>query len=232
MEPADEARLVEHHGIEHVLLDDHRWAERVAVLLWAIAGFSFVAMAIPATRDVLDGFDEWFYDVTFPIKWGPLTAVSHGMAFLGSGTFVWPLRVIVTTMLFVQKRRAALSAWLLAILLSEPLIGLLKAAYGRPRPSVALVEETTGSFPSGHAVAGAVVAISLVIVLVQPGPARRNLEIAAAGFAVLMAGTRVYLGAHWLTDVFGGVALGAACAIGAAAIVQRYIRAREPTAGS
>ena len=144
----------------------------------------------------------------------------------------WPLRVGVTIFLYVTNRRAALSAWLLAIILSEPFIGLLKSAYGRPRPSVALVTETTGSFPSGHAVAGAVVAISLVIVLVQPGPARRNLEIAAAGFAVLMARTRVYLGAHWLTDVFGGVALGAACAIGAAAIVQRYIKTQAPLTGS
>lgn len=221
-----------HHGLEHLLLGDHRWAERIAILLWMIAGMSFVAMAIPPTRDFIDGFDQWFYDVTYPIKWGPLTAISHGMAFLGSGVFVWPLRVVVTGVLIVKKRRAALSAWLLAILFSEPLIGTLKAGYGRPRPPVALVEEVTGSFPSGHAVAGAVVAISLVIVLVQPGPARRNLEIAAAAFAVVMAGTRVYLGAHWLTDVFGGVALGAACAIGAAAIVQRYIRSREPTAES
>jgi undecaprenyl-diphosphatase len=219
----------EHRGIEHLLLDDHRWAERIAILLWAIAGLSFLAMAIPGTRDALDAFDKWFYDVTYPIKWGPLTAISHGMAFLGSAVFVWPLRAVVSVVLYLQKRRAALSAWLTAILLSEPLIGSLKAAYGRPRPPVALVHEITGSFPSGHAVAGSVVAISLVIVFVHPGPARRNLEIAAATFAVLMAGTRVYLGAHWLTDVFGGVALGADCAIGAAAIVQRYVRSREPT---
>ncbi len=224
--PAAESE--EHHGLEHLLLEDHRWAERIAVLLWAIAGTSFIAMAIPDTRDVLDAFDEWFYDVTFPIKWGPLTALSHGMAFLGSALFVWPLRIVVAGYLYWKRRRAALSAWVLAILLSEPLIGSLKAAYGRPRPPDALVEEVTGAFPSGHAVAGAVLAISLVIVFIQPGPARRNLEIAAAGFAVVMAGTRVYLGAHWLTDVFGGVALGAACAIGAAAIVQRYIRARSP----
>ena len=226
MERPVEDEAVEHHGIEHLLLDDHRWAERIAVLLWAIAGLSFVAMAIPATRDVLDSFDEWVYDLTYPIKWGPLTAVSRTMAFLGSALFIWPFRLVVTAVLYFQRRRAALSAWILAILLSEPLIGILKAAYGRPRPAIALVDETTGSFPSGHAVAGAVVAISLVIVLVQPGPARRNLEIAAAGFAFLMAGTRLYLGAHWLTDVFGGVAFGAACAIGAAAIVQRYIRAK------
>ena len=219
----------EHQGIEHLLLDDHRWAERITVLLWAIAGLSFVAMAIEPTREVIDAFDEWFYDTTYPIKWGPLTAISHGMAFLGSAAFVWPFRLAVSVFLYVKRRRAALSAWILAIMISEPLIGPLKAQYGRPRPPVALVEEVTGSFPSGHAVAGAVVAISLVIVLVQPGAARRNLEIAAAGFAVAMAGSRVYLGAHWLTDVFGGVALGAACAIGAAAIVQRYIKAKEPS---
>ena len=219
----------EHQGIEHLLLDDHRWAERVTVLLWAIAGLLFVAMAIGPTREVIDSFDEWFYDASYPIKWGPLTALSKAMAFLGSAVFIWPFRLVVAVFLYVRKRRAALSAWVLAILFSEPLIGPLKALYGRPRPPVALVEEVTGSFPSGHAVAGAVVAISLVIVLVQPGTARRNLEIAAAGFAIVMAGTRVYLGAHWLTDVFGGVALGAACAIGAAALVQRYIRAKEPS---
>lgn len=218
------------HGIDHILLDDHPRAVRVAVALWAIAGLSFIAMALPATSRVLDSFDHWVYDGTYPIKWGPLTALSRGMAFVGSGVFVWPLRVVVAGWLYVRGRRAALSAWVLAIVLSEPLIGTLKSFYDRPRPSIALVEEVTGSFPSGHAVAGAVVAISLVIVLVQPGPPRRNLEIAAAGFAFLMAGSRVYLGAHWLTDVLGGVALGAACAIGSAAIVQRYIRSRREVA--
>ena len=71
------------------------------------------------------------------------------------------------------------------------------------------------------------VALSLVIVLVPRGPARRNLEMGAAGFVFLMAGSRVYLGAHWLTDVCAGVALGAACAIGGAALVQRWFAARN-----
>jgi len=226
MTDPNQPRITEHHGLDHVILDDHRWAERIAVLLWAIAGLSFVAMAIPATREVIDSFDLWFYDLTYPIKWGPLTAVSYTMAFLGSAWFVWPLRVLVTGVLIARRRRLALAAWLLPIVLSEPLIGSLKAAYGRPRPPEALVEVASGAFPSGHAVAGAVVAISLVIVLVPPGYARRNLEMAAAAFAFLMAGTRVYLGAHWLTDVFGGIALGAACAIGGAAIAQRWVHSR------
>ena len=79
------------------------------------------------------------------------------------------------------------------------------------------------SFPSGHAIAGAVVAITLVVVWVPAGPRRRNLELGAAAFAFLMAGSRLYLGAHWLTDVVAGVAFGAAAAVGTAALVHRYV---------
>lgn len=215
-----------HHGLEHLVIDDHRWAEHIALLLWATAGLSFVAMAIPSSREALDSFDLWFHELTYPIKWGPLTGLSHAMAFLGSAMVVWPIRLLVIGILAVKKRWLALGAWVLPILLSEPLIGTMKAAYDRPRPPQSLVEEVTGAFPSGHAVAGAVVAISLVIVLVPAGATRRNLEMAAAGFTLVMAGTRVYLGAHWLTDVFGGVALGAACAIGGAALAQRLYRWR------
>ncbi len=54
------------------------------------------------------------------------------------------------------------------------------------------------------------------------GPARRNLEITAAGFAFVMGASRIYLGAHYFTDVVAGVAFGAAAAIGAAVVVHRF----------
>ena len=221
-----DSRSSARHGIDHLILDNHHWAERVAVAAWVVAGMLFLAMTSPPIRDGLDAFDRWFFDLTYPIKWAPLTVLSHILAFLGSALFIWPLRFLVTAWLAMQRRWVAVAAWLVPIAMSEPLIGSLKAAYGRARPPEALVTEVTGSFPSGHAVAGAVVALSLVIVLVPPGPARRNLEMAAAGFAVLMAGSRIYLGAHWLTDVFAGVALGAACSVGGAALVQRWFKAR------
>jgi len=64
-------------------------------------------------------------------------------------------------------------------------------------------------------------AVAAVIVLVPAGPKRRNLEMMAAAFAIIMALSRVYLRAHWLSDVAAGAALGAAIALGAAALMHR-----------
>jgi undecaprenyl-diphosphatase len=105
--------------------------------------------------------------------------------------------------------------------LSQILIGPVKNLYMRVRPPLPLVETTSWSFPSGHSVATATIAIAAVIVLVRAGPKRRNLEMLAAAFAVVMALSRVYLRAHWLTDVAAGVALGAAVAILCAAVMHR-----------
>jgi len=217
----------ERNTLEDLLLTDHPRAVRIAVMSWALAASLFVAMAIPSLRSAIQTFDQGLYDTTFPVKWGPLTALAETLAFLGSGWFLWPLRAAVTVYLAVHRRLVKLTAWLAPIAISEPLVGLLKTAYDRARPPVALMDEVSSAFPSGHAVAGAVVALSLVMVFVAPGPARRNLEIVAAGFAMLMAGSRLYLGVHWFTDVVAGVALGAAAAIGAAAVVQRVSAERQ-----
>lgn len=221
----------EHHGLEELLVVDHPRAVRVALGLLFLSLGLFVAMAIPTLRDAITRFDEAFYDLTYPVKWGPLTGVAFTLDFLGSGWFVWPLRSAMTGYLVWRRRWAALATWWLAIVLSEPFIGILKAAYDRDRPPEALVEVLTGSFPSGHSVAGAVVAVSLVVCLVPAGPPRRNLEIAAAGFALVMGGSRIYLGAHWFTDVVAGVAFGSACVLVAATAVQHW-RQRRPAAAS
>lgn len=212
----------EHDGLSHVLVENHEWAWRFALVLWALAGLLFVAVAIPPVRDVIFSFDEFVYDTTYPIKVGLLTGAAWVLNFIGGGLFAWPFRLLITAVLAVKRRWEAVAAWLLALALSEPFIWILKNVYGRERPPQALVETTSGSFPSGHAIGGAVMAVGLVVAFVPAGPERRNLEVLAAAFAFVMGGSRIYLGAHYVTDVVAGVAFGAAAAIGAAVIVHRY----------
>jgi undecaprenyl-diphosphatase len=147
-----------------------------------------------------------------------------------------PLRIGVSVWLIVRTRWRALAAWLLTWAVAELVLAGAKAFFHRGRPPGPLVDVSgTFSFPSGHAVAGAATAVALVLVLLPAGPKRRRWELAAVAFAFVMALSRVYLQAHWFSDVVAGVLLGAGVALGSAGLVTEIRditlrrRARAPT---
>ena len=112
-------------------------------------------------------------------------------------------------------RRRIRDAVLVAATGSAELVTLaLRMATDRPRPSplvVEVIESGPGtSFPSGHAADAAAVAV-LVARLI---PSRHRWRVLAWGLLTMFTAasglSRVYLGAHWLSDVGGGYLTGAA----------------------
>jgi undecaprenyl-diphosphatase len=205
---------------ERPLLTDHPAARRIAIALWVLGGFLFLALAIPTTADWVQTVDDWVHTLAIDLENGFAVGAAEALDFIGSTWVVTPVMIVTAAFLLWKRRWEALTFWVLAMVGSQLLIGPMKSLYARPRPPMALIETTGYSFPSGHAVAGAAVAVALVIVLVPAGPKRRNLEMLAAAFAVVMALSRVYLRAHWLSDAVSGAALGAGVAIAAAALVH------------
>ena len=129
----------------------------------------------------------------------------------------------VVLALYMVRRRRALWAvpFLGAVVAGEEVLSLsFKALVSRPRPTLSSAASSLGpAFPSGHSTNAAAFYAAAALVLSQAlGPrARAGLFGAAAFIAVAVAGSRVLLDLHWLTDVIGGLALGwtwfAVCAL-------------------
>jgi undecaprenyl-diphosphatase len=216
----------DHHHLH--LFEDHRWAVAGAAILYLLAGAVFLIMALD--DGVLQPLDDWWRERMVAGEGSWITLLAKVLDVLGGAFVTWPLRIGVAMLLGVRKYWVLFSFWIGTVMISEIAIGVLKGAYDRPRPPGSLVETTGASFPSGHSVASAATAVALVIVLLAPGAHRRIWEVRAGLFAFVMAMSRTYLRAHWLTDVIAGLLLGAATALALGAIADE-IRERMGRSG-
>ena len=169
------------------------------------------------------------------LRWNPLQSLDHGVAdrlnrlvaphkpvvtvlealtdLGGRPVLMWLVTVAVVLLLI--RRRTRLAAYLIVTgvgaLLLDP---SLKTLVGRLRPVVDVpVSAAPGnSFPSGHAL-GSFVAYGALLLVFLPAVAprwRKAVIALVATIVVLVGGTRLALGVHFLSDVLAGWLLGAA----------------------
>src|SRR5262249_6838871 len=141
-----------------------------------------------------------------------LTSLAKGITWLGSSIVLWPVVVIAGLGLWGLRRR-----WLPAALPALALAGawagalLVKGLANRPPPPAAdrLTVVHGWSYPSQHA-AQALATWGMLALMLMAGRSARARVLLAAGAALIafvVGLTRIYLGAHWMTDVLGGWAL-------------------------
>jgi len=209
------------------MLNDHRRALWYALALLASLGFVLLAVgrhppsAAPQTSFVFVGrFDQTMYDAVDHIRVTPLTWLFRFLNVVGGGVVTIPLRAVASIYLLARRwwRRAV--AFILTWAVSELVLTFLKSWFHRGRPPADLVTIVGYSFPSGHATAGAATAVALVLALLPAGSTRRKWEWIAVAFSFVMAFSRVYLHAHWFSDVVAGVLLGSGIALGAFALAN------------
>lgn len=143
----------------------------------------------------------------------PLDRAARFVTFFGGHVFLIPATVVVALALRARGH------WVSALLFSGSVVGgfllnaLLKITFHRARPDLweALVAEHTYSFPSGHSAMSTVFfgGLAAVVIHLSKRPALRIAAVLLGTVAaVTIAGTRVYLGAHWTTDVVAGMLVG------------------------
>jgi membrane-associated phospholipid phosphatase len=185
----------------------------VGVVLLVVAASMAIVVGLDPTSSILQPPDDRWLAWMIDIRTAWLTDVAKAVSFVGSVVVMVPLRLAIIVVLAIRRRWLQAAAFLGAVLTSELCIGPLKALIDRPRPPDPLIDTSSASFPSGHAIAASVTALGLVVVLVPPGRRRTRWTIAAALFAATMAMARTYLAAHWASDVVAGAAIGTGLAL-------------------
>lgn len=117
---------------------------------------------------------------------------------------------IVAMFIYLWRRSEKITAALLVVsAIIFPLVSLVvKEQFGRPRQEVfpPLVVEDTFSFPSGHTLTAVGVYGFIAVLLWQRG--HRLLATISGIWVFMIALSRVYLGAHYPSDVLASLALG------------------------
>ena len=156
-----------------------------------------------------------------------LMFVTHWHSTIG----ILVMSALLGIVLFATGRKG-LIPWLLLIVQGGQLLNLLvKQIFQRARPQwdSPLLTLTTYSFPSGHAVASTVF-WGFVCVVAWNWPASAHVRRELVAIGILMVGlscfSRVYLGAHYVSDVLAGICQGLAW-LCACLIVRRALTMRE-----
>ena len=198
------------------LVDPRRGTIVAAVLLVAVSVMTVLVAVDVSHPPLLGTIDGWGRDLVEPPEaWA--ARLSEWMKILGGGEIMAPLRIVVAVWLIVRRRWVDLAAWLTAWAVADLLTQILKPGLGRMRPDLA----DATSFPSGHAKTAAQVSVSLLLTFTSPWRSRAWAWTLAVAWTVAMSLSRMVLIDHYLSDVVAGSLLGAGCAVGAAALLQR-----------
>lgn len=157
---------------------------------------------VVAAFSLLAVLSYWFFDFAGPLSWGNAAdLMMEWVSVIGEYYVFGVAALLVLLYALVIKdeglRRQGLF-FLLAMLVNATIMLLLKTVTVRERP-VPSTHFTT-AFPSAHTGRAALAAKMW-------GDWHPRVRVALYGFVALVAFSRLYLGAHYLSDIFAGFAI-------------------------
>lgn len=220
MSPAE--RLAQGRRFVASLLREH--AGRLVLLFLCLLAplWLFVELA-----DEVHELEVFYFDD--PLLWrahamaGP--ALDRFFIFISAIGYQWgvvPVDIALTIGLLIARRWREATFAGVSFAGSALLNMATKQFFQRDRPTLweSIAPEQTFSFPSGHAMGSATLA--MVVILLCWHTRWRWLAVALAGsFALLVGVSRIYLGVHYPSDILGGFAAGIAWVSGVYLVLFR-----------
>ena len=216
LEPYPPGLPTQNHSVKH---------RKIAAVLAAPAAIVLVLLSALAWHGHVTGFDR---TLTADIVRRPGSLsfrFSDVFSVVGSGPIVALFSLAISVEIW---RRSGDLFRALVVPIAGAIGGVAELAgkqiVGRLRPLTAIVTGESGfGFPSGHTTGFTAMAFATAwVVTVAPGlnrQRRRGPRVAAGVLAMMVALSRVLVGAHYVFDVLAGLSLGVLCALASALVV-------------
>lgn len=195
--------------------------KKILLIVIPIILFAFLALYIQAGYSIR--FENWVYAEAVEHMNPFLTNIIRIITHLGDPIIVTSITILLVIIPKTRKRVGYPMA--AAVIVSEALNLILKEIFARERPNILqLVNETTYSFPSGHAMINTTVYIMLGIFAIKYIRSKK-IKIPVIIMCIIMpliiSFSRVYLGVHYAGDVLGGMLLGFAVTVFIYALLKK-----------
>jgi membrane protein DedA with SNARE-associated domain len=191
----------------------------------AVGSFAFVGLDVAVHAQRFTVGDIRALRIADGLRQSTLVDVAKAITKLGAFPVATVVSALGAALLAWRRRLPEAITLVVGFLLVVAAVHVAKAAIDRPRPLMPLVHTDGQSFPSGHAAYSVTyVAVAVALARTVAWLARFAVVTVAVVLAAVIGLTRVYLRAHFLSDVTAGWGIAALiyaiCAIAAVVIVH------------
>lgn len=154
--------------------------------------------------------DKNVHDFVIKFSSETMTKIMKVFTFLGSTPFIIGLCILIFIILMILKKKDYAFKCAGILVISTLLNNIVKVIIRRPRPEYITVIENTFSYPSGHTMASVTLYGFLIYYLFKTKISKSYkilFSILLGIIPFVVAISRIYLGAHYFSDVFGAMLL-------------------------
>lgn len=170
--------------------------------------FLFIGLIFILQTNLIRNFDLQFYNFLISFKNQYLTLFMKIFTNMASMKF---LIILTIGIVIILKDKILKIAFVLNLIFSSSLNHLIKNIILRERPNILrLIPENGYSFPSGHTMVACSFYGFIIYLIIKSDLKKTNKILAMLGLSFLIliiALSRIYLGVHYITDIFGAILL-------------------------
>ena len=206
-----------HHQLSRLLL---------ALVSWSV--FLIIAWHV-LSGSALNQINQPIFHLTQSLRTHALDTLFTVLTCLGKSYAMLLFAMAVSLLLLISKQYRAGTCLALGALFTTAIAFACKHIHFNPRPSGFMLVHTTSSFPSAHtAISTTVLCLLAFYTSTCLRAYRLTIYTVSWTLILLIAFSRLYLGAHWFLDVMAGLFLGHAVALSTVIVYQRLPRPSSP----